>query len=194
MSVLGWRLRTVGAAAAAVACALLVLSPGCGDDDGEAADEGTTTSTSATTVASTTTTQDPEAEVEAAYLAYWEMAKRLLAAPDPDDPEIAKRAIGTALTTAIDGFTTMRAQGQAIRVGEGYSHDVLSIDVRGMAATVVDCNVDEAARIEVASGRVLTSATTTNLLTVELKSDAGQWLVASIQKTDAWEGARSCDL
>jgi hypothetical protein len=192
MSVLGWRLRTVGAATAG--CALLVLSSGCGDDDGEAADDGTTTSTSETTVASTTTTQDPEAEVEAAYLAYWEMAKRLLAAPNPDDPEIAKRATGTALTTAIDGFATMRAQGQAIRIGEGYSHDVLSIDVRGMAATVVDCNVDEAARIEATSGRVLTSATTTNLLTVELKSDAGQWQVASIQKTDAWEGAHSCDL
>jgi hypothetical protein len=193
MSVLGRRLSTVGTAAAA--CALLVLASGCGrDDGGEAADDGVTTSTSETTIASTTTTQDPEAEVEAAYLAYWEMAERLLAAPDPDDPEIAKRATGTALTSAIDGFTTMRAQGQAIRIGEGYSHDVLSVDVRGMAATVVDCNVDEASRIEVTSGRVLTSATTTNLLTVELKSDAGQWQVASIQKTDAWEGARSCDL
>jgi hypothetical protein len=170
----------------------------CGGSDGDDADDDPTTTEpadeSSTTADPTTTAPSVEAEVEAAYLAYWEMAKRLLAAPDPDDPEIAKRAIGTALTTAIDGFTTMRAQGQAIRVGEGYSHDVLSIDVRGMAATVVDCNVDEAARIEVASGRVLTSATTTNLLTVELKSDAGQWQVASIQKTDAWEGARSCDL
>jgi hypothetical protein len=191
MSVLGWRLRTVATVAAA--CALLVVVAACGDD-GDVAVDATTTSTSDTSIALTTTTQNPEAEVEAAYLAYWEMAKRLLAAPDPDDPEIAERATGTALTTAIDGFTTMRAQGQAIRIGEGYSHDVLSIDVRGMAATVVDCNVDEAARIEVTSGRVLTSATTTNLLTVELKSDAGQWQVASIQKTDAWEGAHSCDL
>src|ERR671911_181129 len=103
MSVLGWRLRTVGAAV--VACALLVLSSGCGDDDGEAADDGTTTSTSETTVASTTTTQDPEAEVEAAYLAYWEMAKRLLAAPNPDDPEIARRASGINVDQVIDSLT-----------------------------------------------------------------------------------------
>src|ERR671911_1658895 len=107
MSVLGWRLRTVGAAA--VACALLVLSSGCGDDDGEAADEGTT-STSETTIASTTTTQDPEAEVEAAYLAYWEMAERLLAAPDPDDPEIAQRVIGSARAKLVDSLATLRAQ------------------------------------------------------------------------------------
>src|SRR5918994_5705071 len=99
MSVLGWRLRTVGAAA--VACALLVLSPGCGGDDGEAADEGTTTSTSETTVASTTTTQDPEAEVEAAYLAYWEMQQRLAEAPNPSDPEVRQRTTGPALDKLI---------------------------------------------------------------------------------------------
>src|SRR5918995_3724000 len=108
MSVLGWRLRTVATAPAA--CALLVVVAACGDD-GEAAVDGTTTSTSDTTIASTTTTQNPEAEVEAAYLAYWEMAKRLSEAPDPNDPELGERATGTALDKLVDSLTTMKAQG-----------------------------------------------------------------------------------
>src|SRR5215207_6993415 len=134
MSVLGRQLRTVGTVAAA--CVVLVLSSRCGNDDGEAADDGATTSTSETTIASTTTTQDPEAEVEAAYLAYWEMNKRLSEAPDPNDPELGERATGTALDKLVDSLTTMRAAGERFVFGPEYSHLVESVEVSDDNATV----------------------------------------------------------
>jgi hypothetical protein len=189
MSVLGRRLRTVGTAAAA--CALLVLSSGCGDD-GEAADDGTTTSTSDTTIASTTTTQDPEAEVEAAYLAYWEMAERLVENPNPDDPEIVQRSSGTARATLIDSLTTLRAQAHSVRSRDRTSHEVLVAEVQGDTAVVRDCNVDDAVRIEISTGREVQSGITTNLLEASLASNAGSWTVASIEKLGGWEGAQKC--
>jgi hypothetical protein len=190
MSVLGRRLRTVGTAAAA--CALLVLSSGCGDD-GDGADEGTTTSTSETTIASTTTTQDPEAEVEAAYLAYWEMAERLLAAPEPDDPEIRRRASGTNVDQVVDSLTSLHAQGRSIRFGRLYEHDVLSVQLSGETAVVRDCNVDDAATIDAVSGDELSASVTTALLEATLALEQESWRVSSIERLDAWNGATRCD-
>jgi hypothetical protein len=188
MSVLGRRLRTVGTAAAA--CALLVAVSACGDD---AADEATTTSTSETTIASTTTTQDPEAEVEAAYLAYWEMAERLLAAPDPDDPEIARRASGTNVDQVVDSLTSLHAQGRSIRFGRLYDHDVLSVQLSGETAVVRDCNIDDAATIDAVSGDELSASVTTALLEATLALEQESWRVSSIERLDAWNGATRCD-
>jgi hypothetical protein len=190
MSVLGRRLRTVGTAAAA--CVIVVLSSGCGGDDGEAADDGTTTSTSETTIASTTTTQDPEAEVEAAYLAYWEMAKRLSQNPDPRDPELAQRASGTNLDQVIDNLTTLQAQGRAIRFGRQYRHDVLSVELTGAMALVRDCSVDDAATINATTGREVSASVTTALLEASLTLEDGSWRVGSIQRLDAWNGVTEC--
>jgi hypothetical protein len=190
MSVLGWRLRTVATAAAA--CALLVVVAACGDD-GEAAVDGTTTSTSDTTIASTTTTQNPEAEVEAAYLAYWEMAKRLLAAPNPDDPEIARRASGINVDQVIDSLTSLHAQGRSIRFGRQYEHDVLSVQLTGETAVIRDCNVDDAATIDAVSGDELSASVTTALLEATLTLEQESWRVSSIERLDAWNGATRCD-
>jgi hypothetical protein len=190
MSVLGWRLRTVATAPAA--CALLVVVAACGDD-GEAAVDGTTTSTSDTTIASTTTTQNPEAEVEAAYLAYWEMAKRLLAAPNPDDPEIARRASGINVDQVIDSLTSLHAQGRSIRFGRQYEHDVLSVQLTGETAVIRDCNVDDAATIDAVSGDELSASVTTALLEATLTLEQESWRVSSIERLDAWNGATRCD-
>ena len=189
MSVLGWRLRTVTTAAAA--CALLVVVAACGDD-GEAAVDGTTTSTSDTTIASTTTTQDPEAEVEAAYLAYWEMAKRLSENPDPHDPELAERATGTNLDQVVDNLTTLKAQGRAIRFGRLYRHEVQSVELTGTTALVRDCSVDDAATINASTGRDVSASVTTALLEARLALEDGSWRVGSIQRLDAWNGVTEC--
>jgi hypothetical protein len=189
MSVLGWRLRTVGAAA--VACALLVLSSGCGDDDGEAADEGTT-STSETTVASTTTTQDPEAEVEAAYLAYWEMAERLLGAPNPDDPEIARRVSGSARAKLVDSLATLRAQQERLEFGPDNSHRVVSVELGADEATVLDCIIDHGARISESTGQREEFAATPGLLEVAMAASQGHWVIESISKPPEAEVDATC--
>jgi hypothetical protein len=190
MSVLGRQPRTVGVAAAA--CALTVTFVSCGDDDGEAAQDGTTTSTSETTLASTTTTQDPEGEVEVAYLAYWEMAERLLAAPDPDDPEIAGRVIGSARDKLVDSLATMRAQQERLEFGPSNSHRVVSVELGANEATVLDCIVDQGARISESTGQHEGFAATPGLLEVAMAANQGQWVVESISKPPAAEVVARC--
>jgi hypothetical protein len=187
MSVLGRRLRTVGTAAAA--CALLVAVSTCGDD---AADEATTTSTSETTIASTTTTQDPEAEVQAAYLAYWEMAERLLAAPDPDDPEIARRASGSARAKLVDSLTTLRAQQERLEFGPDNSHRVVAVELGAEVATVLDCIIDHGARISESTGQREEFAATPGLLEVVMAASQGHWVVESISKPPEAEVDARC--
>jgi hypothetical protein len=188
MSVLGWRLRTVGAAA--VACALLVLSSGCGDDDGEAADEGTTTSTSDTTIASTTTTQNPETEVEAAYLAYWEMNKRLVQQPNPDDPEIAQRTSGSARDKLIDSLSTMRAEGSMFQFGPQDSIQILDIAVTGDTATVRSCAVGDATRVHGSEEQDVEISTSE--LETQMTQAASRWVVTTVSETDSWKGVSTC--
>jgi hypothetical protein len=192
MSVLGRRLRTVGTAAAA--CVVVVLSSGCGGDDGEAADDGTTTSASETTIASTTTTQDPEAEVEAAYLAYWEMAERLAQDPNPDDPEIAKRTTGSNRERVIDALSTLRAQNRAIRFGAAYAHSVLAVDLAERSAVVRDCSVDDATTIDASTNEPISEGVATLLLEATLTREGSQWLVETIDQVQVWEGATNCDI
>jgi hypothetical protein len=190
MSVLGRRLSTVGTAAAG--CALLVLSSGCGGGDGEAAGDGTTTSTSETTIASTTTTQDPEAEVEAAYLAYWEMQRRLAEAPNPSDPEVRQRTTGPALDKLVDSLTTMRSMGQTLRFGPRYSHKMTSVDLQADRATVRDCAVDDGTRVT-ANGEETSLQLSTSLLETTLVDQGRDWLVESISELESWDGATSCE-
>jgi hypothetical protein len=190
MSVLGWRLRTVATAAAA--CALVVAVAACGDD-GEAADDGPTTSTSETTIASTTTTQDPEAEVEAAYLAYWEMNKRLSEAPDPDDPELGERATGTALDKLVESLTTMRAAGERFVFGPEYSHLVESVEVSDDNATIRDCAIDDAIVENNRTGAREELGVSTALLEASLVFTDHGWLVSTISRLSVWEGAVRCE-
>jgi hypothetical protein len=188
MSVLGRRLRTVGTAAAP--CALLVLSSGCGGDDGEAADDGPTTSTSETTIASTTTTQDPEAEVEAAYLAYWEMNKRLVQQPNPDDPEIVERTSGSARDKLIESLSTMRAEGSMFRFGPQDSVDILDIAVSSDTASVRSCAVGDATRVNGSDEQAIEISTSE--LETQMTHAAGRWVVTTVSETDSWKGVSTC--
>jgi hypothetical protein len=193
--VLGHRPRL---AATALVAVLALSTASCGGSDRDDADDDDPTTTepaegSSTTADPTTAAPSVEAEVEAAYLAYWTMAERLTNSPDPDDPEISQRAIGTALTTFVDSVTTLKAQGQAVVTGPQTSHDVTSIELSADSATLRDCNVDDAKRVEASSGDELIEAVATNLLEVTLVESDGTWLVSSIKRVGAWDGATQCD-
>jgi ABC-type glycerol-3-phosphate transport system substrate-binding protein len=190
--VLGHRSRLATAALVAV---FALLPAACGGDDGEAADEDDRTTTTARAEDSTTTTApSAEAEVEAAYLAQWEMNERLAAAPDPNDPEIDIWTIGTAKDDLVEALTTLMAQGQAVRFDAEYSHDVLSIDVApdGQSAQLIDCNVDDATVIDAATGEEVESATATNYLDVSMTLTADGWKVEGFDRLEVWEGVRQC--
>ncbi|MGH9234671.1 MAG: hypothetical protein ACRD0R_15195 [Acidimicrobiales bacterium] len=181
-------------AIAALVAVFALVPTACGGEGNEDVDRDDPTTTPPAEGSSTTTTAPSvEAEVEAAYLAYWEMAERLTNSPDPDDPEISQRAIGTALTTFVDSVTTLKAQGQAVVTGQQTSHDITSIELSADVARLRDCNVDDAKRVETSTGNEIVEAVATNLLAVELLRSDGSWLVSSIKRISAWEGATQCD-
>jgi hypothetical protein len=148
--------------------------------------------------ATTTTPADPEAEVEQAYRAYLAMEARLVAAPDPNDPEIPERATGRALARLKDALAEDVQKGQVIRVGPATSQTILSIEVMDDHATVRACFVDESGLFDAANGaEIVPMHTGTAIDTAVLEREGGMWRV-SLREVPAadehWEGATSCGL
>jgi hypothetical protein len=171
---------------AMIAAALLALVAGTCQSDDDADDTSPTTDR-------TTTTVSPEAEVEAAYLAFWDMAVRLAGSPNPDDPEIAQRASGDALADLVDGLHALRTANQRTDSGPTTGHDVLAVEVDGDRAHLDDCAVDESRLVDVDTGETKVEATTTTRWAVTAIRRDGRWLVDQFERTDAWEGAVACE-
>jgi hypothetical protein len=146
--------------------------------------------------ATTTAPPDPEVEVEQAYIAYREMARRLLQAPDPADPEIAQRSTGTARERLEAVLNDLVASGDAAREGPTRSRTILSVEVSGDEATVRACLVDESGRFDAATGEAVEPmAVGTIIDTASLRRDEGVWRVASLKlpsPDERWEGVHSC--
>jgi hypothetical protein len=176
---------------------MLALSlAACGGDD-EDADQDDPTATplaedSSTTANPRTIAPSVEAEVEAAYLAYWDMAERLAQAPDPSDPEIDERSTGRVRDELVDNLTTMRTQGQRIEFGPSNVHEVVSVDIDGTAATVSDCVVDEGVQIDDATGERVDFPATHGLLEAMMVISDGGWIVESISKPPAGLVEETC--
>jgi hypothetical protein len=169
---------------AMIAAAFFALAAGtCHNDD----DSDSTASDR------TTTTQSPEAEVEAAYFAFWDMAVRLAESPDPEDPEIAQRASGDALSDLLDGLQRLRDLNRHSEFGPLYEHDVLSVRVDRDSAVVEDCAVDDSRIVDGTSGAVVDESVVTERLQVTLaRADDSMWRVDSSTRSNAWEGAVEC--
>lgn len=165
---------------AIITTALLALGFACNSDDDD-------------TSSSTTTTTSPEAEVEAAYLAYRDMVTRLLESPDPDDPEIAERTRDQNEVFLVERLTTLVDQGQHLRFGPDYSYEVLSVSIDGDEAVVRDCTVDDAQTVSTENGDVVSEGTTTELLEATLRRDAEKWQVVTIDGVGHWDGAVTCE-
>jgi hypothetical protein len=191
---LGHRLGTTVVAIVAAALPLVACS---GGDDDAGGDTATTQPPETTTSVAPTTTLSPEeqaeADVRAAYDAYWAMSERLAAAPDPQDPEIAERTTGDALDSVTTLLTQFLTQGRTVSFLADYSHDVLSVDIDETSALVRDCYVDHAAQIDAETGDVVLEATATLHLEVTLVSDSGAWKVSDVKRLDAWEGIVQCE-
>jgi hypothetical protein len=165
----------------------LAVATGCGDDDDTAGpDDGTTTTEAPDT------TLSPEAEVEAAYLAFWDMAVRLAGAPNPDEPEIVERASGEARDNLVNGLTTLRSAEQRSEFGQQYRHEVLSVQVDGQTAHIDDCAVDDSRVVDAATGEVVVEGVGTELLSATLISNGGDWLVDRFSQIESWEGVAEC--
>jgi hypothetical protein len=167
----------------------------CGGD-GEEADEHDPTTTAPNDDQSaddpTTTAPSVEAEVEAAYLAYWEMNERLARAPDPADPEIERLSMGSAKDRLVSGITGFVAKGQTVRFNDAYAHEILSIDPAGDKAQLRDCYVDDATVLDADSGEEIESATSTLYLAVTLTLTPEGWKVSRVERLNIWDGVTQC--
>jgi hypothetical protein len=167
----------------------VVAGAACGDDD----DDGGRAQRSTTTASTTTTAPTPEAAVETAYLAYKDLRARLLEAPDAGDPEIAQWATGAAEDRLVESLTMLEAEGRAVRFGPDYAVVVLSVSLAGASAELMECFVDDADVIDVASEEVVgESEVATVLNRVTLLAGPGGWQVIDIVQEDGWEGVSDC--
>jgi hypothetical protein len=192
--VLGHRPRL---AATALVALFALSTAACGGSDGDDADDDPATTEpadeSSTSADPTTTAPSVEAEVEAAYLAYWEMNERLAGAPDPADPEIERLSMGTAKDRLVSGITGFVTKGQTVRFNDAYTHDILSIDSNGDSAQLRDCHVDDATILDAETGEEIESAIATNHLDVTLTRTPDGWKISRVERIGIWEGVTECE-
>jgi hypothetical protein len=142
---------------------------------------------------STSTTVSPEAEVEAAYLAYWDMAEQLSAAPDPANSEISKRAVDPVRETLTETLSSYQAEGQLVHSGPDYGHEVSEVVVDGDSATLLDCALDDSALIDEESGETIRQEVVTTSLQAVLVLQDDRWLLKELNALGSWEGAVPCE-
>lgn len=172
---------------------LSVLAACSGGGSSSAGKSTTTTLASTTTTLAVTTTTSPEDAVKQAYLDYWKMIDRLEAAPDPDDPELALRAVEPRLSATKDGLATSKAKGETVRTPPNglYSHVVQTVDVNALTATVTDCSVDDQVQFD-RDGNAIDAVVTTKHYESKLVFVDSTWKVSSVNIASQEDGAHPC--
>jgi hypothetical protein len=141
------------------------------------------------------TTLSPEAEVEQAYRAFWDMSARLSASPDPGDPEIARRSTGQLRDNVEETLRNRRDRGEAVRVGAATELTVLSTVIHDDTATMKGCFVDQASVVTASTGDVIQpTVTVTRLETATAVRQGGVWKLSRIENNpkDRWQGVSTC--
>jgi hypothetical protein len=180
---------TAGGLAGIVLVATLAACSGSG---GGTAAPTTTTTAPTTTSEATTTTLSPEAQVKAAYLAYWQTIDRLSAAPNPDDPQLASVATDPVLSSARDVLRTSAArQERTVTPPNGrYSHVIQSVRLADRSAVIGDCSIDDQVVLSL-DGQVLDGAVTTKQYEAVVLEDAA-WKVSDVRIVSQHAGATEC--
>jgi len=186
---LGSSVRRVWVAALAGVVALAA----CGGDDSD--EESTDQTAPSSTSAPTTTTTNPRAEVEAAYLAYWDAY--LTASMEPVDPHLAElqdRMTGDQKRATTRNLENMQASGQAVRRPEGarHMHAVTDVSVQGDQGLVHACTIDDLVTYDIATRRPIDDSVATKRYEAFLVLEAGDWKVRLVTETERVEGVVPC--
>jgi hypothetical protein len=122
----------------------------------------TTTGTAATSPASTvpaatTAAPSPEAEVIAAYQAFWDTWLRANDPPNPDHPDLARWYTGPALERARAEIAKNKSQGVVIRTRANTTWGFKSplVEVQLDHAQVHACLIDDAMKVSISTGVVI---------------------------------------
>lgn len=135
-----------------------------------------------------------KAEVEEAYLDYWEMVTRLETGGPTQDAEIATRATGPALVKLSSELALLEIADQVNQHGDAYEHSVLSVDLGEAGAdtteaTLRDCFVNDATVIVRSTGEPLPDqeGVTTSVLEATLVVRDG-WQIQSLEVVESVDG------
>ena len=122
------------------------------------------------------------------------MVKRLLAAPDPGDPEVDQRTVDPAKSAFEDLLTTRQSLGEIVRYdGVPYRVELNVTTVSGSSAEFEGCVVDGAQVVDEKSGQVVNNAVTTSRLRGTLVQSSGAWKMQRFDVLRKVDGEAQCD-
>jgi hypothetical protein len=151
-----------------------------------AAPNPTTTSTVATT-----TTVPPPDSVRVAWTAYWAMIDRLLARPDPNDPELAKRVGDPLLSDLRDDLARRMEAGRVVVPGPAYGRTLDQIEISGTEASVRGCEHDDSVTYG-PQGETLSKSRATRILVGSFTLDGSAWQATDIGVVSEEPGIIAC--
>jgi hypothetical protein len=154
----------------------LVVLTACGGGGGSSEASSTSAPGTTTTSSVATTTTAPREQVRQAWDAYWAMKDRLLAAPDPDDPELVLRADEPLLSKLRDDLAQRKADGWVVVVppGAAYEHVLEQIEVSGNEALVRGCEHDDSVTLG-PTGQKVSGSKVTRILVGTFIFDGSVW-------------------
>jgi hypothetical protein len=122
------------------------------------------------------------------------MVKRLLAAPDPTDPELAQRAVDPSLATTKDLLTTRQASHQLVQFdGVPYHVDTKVSSVSDATAAFSGCIVDGGRVVDSETGAVINDKVSTSRIQGSLVNVEGHWKMQRFDVLRKADGEIACD-
>ncbi len=117
-------------------------------------------------------------------------------APNPDDPQLAKFAVGDELAAVVASTEARRDSGQAIRPGDEGLADIRVgfVDAGASGASAAACAVDDGVIYDLATDGVVNDDVVTHNYQIELELHDGVWKVSRIVRVQQWEGVAGCAL
>jgi hypothetical protein len=188
---LGGAVRRVSVA---VLASVVVLAAGaCGENDGD--EESTDQTAPSSTSATTTTTTNPSAEVEAAYLAYWDAYLEASSEPvNPDLPELQALMSGGHQQVVTRNLRNMQANALAVRERENsqFRNVLETVELADAAARFTACSYDDLVTYDVATGEPVDASVATKSLEGRMVFEDDRWKVAQLEIVSRELGSDQC--
>jgi hypothetical protein len=121
------------------------------------------------------------------------MEKRLLAAPDPTDPELVQRAVDPSLSALVDLLTTRQSEHEVAQFdGVTYHVDTTVSSASTSAASFSGCIVDGARLVDAMTGAVVNDKVTTSRIEGTLIAVGADWKVQRYDVLRTVDGEATC--
>jgi hypothetical protein len=177
---------------AALVGALVLAAGACGGDDGE---ESSDPPAASTTSAPTTTTTDQRAEVEAAYLAYWDAYLEAVTEPvNPRLPELQALMTGDHKRVVTRNLRNMLGSSLAVREREAsrYRNVLETVRIADETASFTACSYDDLVTYDVTSGEPVDKSVATKWLKGQMVLEGYRWKVAQLEIVRRETGGDQC--